>query len=426
MRKRLQDWSQKKGIGIEDEMIFYPVQGKRKVIPMRRTEYFINASKQSYFPLWGQEVGGVRITWREVYSDDRRGVYTVEAITEPFLYNGNYVWKAILCHGDEISLGYNRLRFIRKQVDDHALVLKKDYCMEKENLYRSSLNIVIEGETGTGKSYLAKKIHEVSKRNGRFVHINLASFSKNLIESELFGHIEGAYTGAVRDKRGAILEANQGTLFLDEIDSLPLDLQLKLLLFLDNKKVRPVGGMKDRKVDVRLIFASGQSLKSCVQQGSMRKDFYYRINAGHKEYLKPLRLTPDILRSFCEKYLENLGYFISGKLLEFYEKYSWPGNIRQLKAHLDKKIIFSKGQKIIFDKWDSDLVSSGLDREMSEVFEYNELTFSELKTSYFLRTYYQLGSYQAASKKLGIAERTLRKFLDNLSYKKESRYKVHH
>lgn len=127
--------------------------------------------------------------------------------------------------------------------------------------------IFLSGETGTGKSTLAREIHDISSRSKEpFVQINIASFSQNLVESELFGHAKGAFTGALFEKRGIFLEANKGTLFLDEIDSLSFELQTKLLLFLDDLKIRAVGSNHDKKVDVRLIVASGENLEDLIQK----------------------------------------------------------------------------------------------------------------------------------------------------------------
>ena len=159
----------------------------------------------------------------------------------------------------------------------------------EQNLINSDLKILISGETGTGKSHLARKVHEKSGRLGEFVAINLSSFNPQLIESELFGHKKGSFTGAIHDKTGAFSMAKNGTLFLDEIDSLPLDLQTKLLTFIDNKKFRRVGDTKEESINTRLIFASGRPLEQLVEQGSFRKDLFFRLKSGHSVEMASLR-----------------------------------------------------------------------------------------------------------------------------------------
>lgn len=421
MEKRLRNWSESEGIRLLDQMVFHPVQGKKKIYIMSRTLYRIDQSEQSLIELWGSSLCGVEIYWEKHTQDDEKGQYWVKSINEPFIYNGHFVYQAALGHGDEIFIGYNRLQFLRNHEQNLEKKVISQPRMEQE-LYESKLNILLEGETGTGKSFLAKKIHQISGRMGHFVHVNLSAFSRNLIESELFGHVKGAYTGAINDKKGAILEANHGTLFLDEIDSLPLDIQLKLLLFLDDKKVRPVGSQKSQSADVRLIFAAGQSLANCVKKGLMRRDFFYRISAGHTQTLMSLKDDVKKIKTFSEDYLEKHGFHICRKLLDFYQQYSWPGNLRQLKAHLDKKMVLTKSKKIIFDSRDAELMSFGLEREFSDYLVQNELSLEELKRRYLLRTYYHLGCYKAASEKLGIAEKTVRNALKTVKSQNDRDY----
>lgn len=412
MKKRLKDWALKEGVGLEDEMVFFPVQGKKQRICLLRTEYQLDNSKESVLRLWGKLNKGLRLYWKPFSNEDKKGLYYAESTGLPFIHNGHYQWKTVLGHGDEIFIGYNRLLFLRRKEKG---LRKKSISNEEESIYRSDLNIVLEGETGVGKTYLAEKIHEKSKRIGRFVHVNLSSFSKSLLESELFGHVKGAYTGAISSKKGAILEADQGTLFLDEIDSLPLEVQLKLLLFLDHKRVRQVGGSQEKKVDVRLIFASGTSLEKCLKEGKMRKDFFYRITGGHRERILSLREQREKITCFCESYLEGKGMYISHKLLKFYEGLHWPGNLRQLKAHLDKKILLSlKGRKLVFDKWDEELLSLNMAEGIKDDFSSSLISVKELKNRYLVKTYYRYGSLKTAGKKLGVSEKTVKNALKSL------------
>jgi transcriptional regulator of aromatic amino acid metabolism len=170
-------------------------------------------------------------------SDDENGYYVLESLNAtPFMHNNIYTFKAIIEDRDEVWLGHNRLIFSKHQrkktIEDQLFGLKPE-------MIQSNLPIYLEGETGTGKSTLARSIHQLSGVRGNFVQVNLASFAPGLIEAELFGHKRGAFTGAINDRHGALMQANQGTLFLDEIDSLPSELQSKLLLLLDNYNLIP-------------------------------------------------------------------------------------------------------------------------------------------------------------------------------------------
>ena len=409
---QMKAWSQENAIHLGDIITVYPVDGRKTQIQLNRTQFIFDKSNQSSFMLWGEDIPSAKLSWRQNSQNDKKGYYLIEAMSDsPFLLNSIPCWNAIISVGDELRLGYNRLVFERSASSENI----QQTSEQNLKIYRSSLNIVLEGETGVGKSYLAKKIHEQSGLTGAFVHINLSSFSKNLIESELFGHVKGAFTGAISDKSGAIVEAHRGTLFLDEIDSLPLEIQLKLLLFLDNKKVRAVGGRKERKVEVRLIFASGKSLAECVLGGQMRKDFYFRITGGASYYLESLRNDQTKTSKYIKSYLEENEYYISPALLKYYQQFPWPGNYRQLKSHLDKKMVLAKSKKLIFDETDQKLVSCQFSAKLKTDFQTGNMSLKELKQQYILQTYYQLNSIKAASVKLGITEKTIRKLISNVS-----------
>ena len=408
---QMKAWSQENAIHLEDVAVIYPVDGRKSRIDLNRTQFIFDKSDNSCFELWGEDVPGIKLIWKQHSQSDKKGYYLAEATEKmPFVLNSIPCWRAVISVGDEIKLGYNRIVFERKRYSKKIQASEEDL-----KIYRSSLNIVLEGETGVGKSYLAHKIHEYSGLTGAFIHINLSAFSKNLIESELFGHVKGAFTGAIADKSGAIVEANRGTLFLDEIDSLPLEIQLKLLLFLDHKKVRAVGARKEKKVDVRLIFASGRSLSECVSAGLMRKDFYYRITGGASYYLESLRRDQKKISQYVEAYLQQHSFYISPALLKYYQQFQWPGNYRQLKSHLDKKMVLSKSRKLIFDKTDQNLVSCQFSKKLKAEFQTGNMSLKELKHQYILQTYYQLDSIKAASVKLGITEKTIRKLINDVS-----------
>ena len=201
----------------------------------------------------------------------------------------------------------------------------------------SMTNIILEGETGTGKTHLAKLIHKMSGGEGRLVHLNLAACSPNLIESELFGHVKGAFTGAIYNHIGAFEMAHRGTLFLDEIDSLPWEIQTKLLIVLESMEIRPVGAEFVRKIDMRIIFASSRPLVELVENKILREDLYYRINRGLHKKLPSLRESPHLLEKVVLDFLQKYNLNCCPRLLDYYKTLNWPGNIRQLLGHLEKK-----------------------------------------------------------------------------------------
>lgn len=325
----------------------------------------------------------------------------------PFKLNGNLVYKGIISHGDKVDMGHNRFEFsYLKSIKDSDLVISKEVC-------RSMLPILLEGETGVGKSFLAKKIHFESGRLGSFIHINLSSFSSSLIESELFGHVKGAFTGAINEKSGAIEEANGGTLFLDEIDSISKELQTKLLLFLDSFSYRKVGAHEEKKADIRIIFASGQNLKSLVSKGEFRKDMYFRVSSGESIKLSPLRNNPKKIRKIISKYELERDCVVSIRLEKFYCSLSWPGNIRQLRGHLEKKRILTNGRKLDLDCIDDLLLAEGfnLHQEKKSFMKYRDL-----KVGYFSNVLSKMnGDVRLTAETLDVSVNTVRNVMREVS-----------
>lgn len=331
----------------------------------------------------------------------------------PFYLNGCLVMEGFVERGDVCEIGHNKLTFIHPESVTSKSVQEK-LLHSNLKLIQSSLPILIEGETGVGKTTLARKIHELSS-SGPFIHINISAFSKNLIESELFGHVRGAFTGAMNDKKGALREAHLGTLFIDEIDSLTLELQTKLLLFLDNLSLRPVGGTVSHKVECRLIIASGQSLKELSLTGQMRKDFYYRISSGQSIRLPSLRESSALCRDFCQKYSMENNILISNKLIDFYSKLDWPGNLRQLKGHLNKKSILSNSKKIEFDECDQNLLKLAevyMGTESRESTVEDSSLMKNVKYKHAINSYYSCDkNFTKTAKKLGISVKSLKTIL---------------
>ena len=217
-----------------------------------------------------------------------------------------------------------------------------------ERVARTTSTVLIEGESGTGKELIARAIHFSGPRAAeRFLSINCGAMPETLLESELFGHERGAFTGAVRDKNGLFQEARRGTLFLDEIGEMSLPMQVKLLRALQDKTVRRVGGTVEEAVDVRIIAATNQELREKIARGEFREDLYYRINVI-PVVLPPLRerredialLVGHFLRNSCE----SLGLApkkISAEALALLEGYAWPGNVRELENLIERAVALS-------------------------------------------------------------------------------------
>ena len=213
----------------------------------------------------------------------------------------------------------------------------------------SSANILLKGESGSGKTILAKAIHDWSQRSGKsFLSISCPSLSAELLESELFGHAKGSFTGALKDYPGRISLAQEGTLFLDEIGDLPLSIQPKLLRFIQDKKYERLGENITRSADVRLMAASNIDLEKAVADGRFREDLYYRLNVVEIE-IPPLRERKDDIAAIANNMLLFFGRSnhrtykgFSAEALEILKKYSWPGNLRELRNTIERITIFCK------------------------------------------------------------------------------------
>ncbi len=333
----------------------------------------------------------------------------------PFKYNGFWANEVYVDRLDKVEFDYHVLSFFDAK---HFSQKENPFChpvLKMENLLKSDLSILIEGETGTGKSYLAKAIHEKSGRQGEFVGVNLSSYSISLLESELFGHRKGAFTGALETKIGAFEMAQEGTLFLDEIDSLPIEIQTKLLTFLDNKVYRMVGDIKEKKLKTRLIFASGRALDQLVNRGDFRKDFFYRLKSGYSLKMNSLREEPGLIKNACKYFSIKHDLKLSKELQDFYMTLPWPGNLRQLFSHLEKKRILQKGKLMSFDEFDEELIIGSSDLSAFDAFE--TLSLEDYKLAYFSKVFYYCHkNIRLTARKLRISEKTVRRLLDKTNW----------
>ncbi len=213
--------------------------------------------------------------------------------------------------------------------------------------------VLLSGETGTGKEKVAQTLHHLSpRRDHPFIKVNCGALPGSLIESELFGHVRGAFTGANAARKGRFELADGGTLFLDEIGELPLDLQPRLLRVLQEKEIDPVGSEKPRKVDVRLIAATNRDLVEMVEKGAFREALFYRLNV-FPIHLPPLRDRPQDIRSLAEGFLDRFGKEnrraaprLTREALKQLESYAWPGNVRELFNVLERSAILTAGRDL--------------------------------------------------------------------------------
>ncbi|MBN9080033.1 MAG: sigma-54-dependent Fis family transcriptional regulator [Rhizobiales bacterium 62-17] len=222
-----------------------------------------------------------------------------------------------------------------------------------ERAAKSTIPVLIEGESGVGKELIARAIQGASDRRGKpFVTVNCGALPENLVESILFGHEKGAFTGATEKHTGKFLEANGGTLFLDEVGELPLETQVKLLRALQEGEIDPVGGKRSIKVDIRLISATNQNLIELVKRGAFREDLYYRLNVFPIS-IPPLRSRrddiPDLARRFTARFAAEEGRKLRGmssEAVSLLTRYNWPGNVRQLENAVFRAVVLAEGDEL--------------------------------------------------------------------------------
>ena len=213
--------------------------------------------------------------------------------------------------------------------------------------------VLINGASGTGKEYVAHRIHQLSKRADQpFIAIDCGSIPKDLAASEFFGHVKGSFTGALTDKKGAFVEANGGTLFLDEIGNLSYEVQVQLLRAIQEKRIRPVGSTKEIEVDVRLISATNENLPQAIEKGNFREDLYHRINEFTLR-MPALKDRPEDILLFANFFLDQANRELDRQLIGFdaeacrlIQQYPWPGNLRQLKNTVKRATLLAQGSFI--------------------------------------------------------------------------------
>jgi two-component system, NtrC family, response regulator AlgB len=272
----------------------------------------------------------------------------------------------------------------------------------------SDATVLILGESGTGKSVLARGMHARSPRKGRaFVTVSCPSLSRELLESELFGHVKGAFTGAQADTQGKVATADGGTLLLDEIGDLPLEIQSKLLRLLQEREYDRVGEAKARRANVRVISATNRDLAEAVREGRFREDLYYRLNVITLR-LPPLRERPQDLERIAKRHLDffaqRAGKQFRGftrEALETMKAYHWPGNLRELRNLIERAVILGGGDEIGADAF-AEIVQG-----QSELRVGGNVTFEELENEHMRRVIANSRTIDEAAETLGIDPATL-------------------
>jgi len=268
----------------------------------------------------------------------------------------------------------------------------------------SAIGVLIEGESGTGKELLAHFIHEKSSRADKpFVKINCAAIPEQLLESELFGHVKGAFTGATKDRQGRFEVADGGTVFLDEVAELSPPIQAKLLRVLQSKEFERVGESESRKVDVRVIAATNRNLDEALKEGVFREDLFYRLNAVRIKLL-PLRDRPEDIPLLIQHYLTRLGKGkapdISDEAQKALKSYRWSGNVRELENVLERAVLLAANGTIELSHLPEEL------RQTTEPGTY-ALSLEEMEKLHIKKVLQNAKDYEEAAMILGIDRATL-------------------
>ena len=362
------------------------------------------------------------------------------------LKNGAYDFITKPYNLDEIELVIKRiieknnlkseLKFLREQLESiNKLegVLTNSLNMKRvidvaARVAASKASVLILGESGTGKEVLARAIHYASKRKNKlFVPVNCAALNENLLESELFGHEKGAFTGAEKLHKGRFEIADGGTIFLDEIGDLPMHLQVKLLRILQEEQFERVGGSSTIKVDVRVISATNKNIEELIKEGKFREDLFYRLNVVNLQ-LPPLRERkediPLLISEFSNKYINETDKSkieFSKEALDLLMKYNYPGNIRELENIVHHSIVLSRNELITTDDIPIGIKATASEKDLNSCFEEGtsltekvELLERTLVTNALQKTN---GNQTAAAKLLGISERNLRYRLEKWGIK---------
>ncbi|MFM8395810.1 MAG: sigma-54-dependent transcriptional regulator [Acidobacteriota bacterium] len=293
----------------------------------------------------------------------------------------------------------------------------------------STSTVLIRGESGTGKERVARAIHKASPRSAeRFQAVNCAAINENLLESELFGHEKGSFTGAVAEKKGLFEIAERGTLFLDEIGEINVSMQAKLLRALQEKEILHVGGTRPIKVDVRVLAATNRDLEAMVRDGRFREDLYYRLNVI-PILIPPLRSRRDDLAQLMEHFLcKHAGNAarpmrVSAEARRVMMDYAWPGNVRQLESAIERALLLAEGDEITLEDLPVE-IRQAVQAEGSAGFRLppEGISFEDLERSLIIQAMEQTGwNITRAARLLGLSFRTMQYRLDKFGIRRPGR-----
>ncbi|WP_216829824.1 sigma 54-interacting transcriptional regulator [Alkalihalobacterium elongatum] len=360
-------------------------------------------------------------------------------------------WKDMLLHMEQLEneISYYRGELIRisKENDPFAHVISNNDAMEKFKqeaaiAAKSFSTILITGESGTGKELIAEGIHTASGREGAFIKVNCAAIPEELLESEFFGYVEGAFTGAKKGgKPGKFELAHNGTLFLDEIGDMPLALQVKLLRVLQEQEFERVGATKTTKVDVRIISATNKDLAALVKEGKFREDLFYRIHVIHLR-IPSLRERLDDIPLLCKHFIKKINLktnkeliSVSPEVIQVFQNYQWPGNIRQLENVLERAYHFCQKTQIEVNHLPVELIEESKNESIMRPIEATndeeglqinrQHSINQTEKEVIIQALLQCeGNRTKAAKVLGVSRTTLYQKIKKYNIKEELNYKT--
>ncbi|MGE3263224.1 MAG: sigma-54-dependent transcriptional regulator [Bacteriovoracia bacterium] len=313
----------------------------------------------------------------------------------------------------------NRRHLAAVKMEGQSQVMAEVAIKTKKIAEARDVSVLIHGESGTGKELVARALHDLSPRaKGPFVAINCAAIAKELLESTLFGHKKGSFTGAIADQDGKFIQADKGTIFLDEIGDLSLDLQAKLLRVLQERTVEPIGARLSRKIDVRIVCASHKKIDDLMKHGLFREDLMYRIKVAEIE-IPPLRERVEdiepLVAFFSEIYNKRYqtNRYFQSRAVDVLKKYPWPGNVRELAAVVEKHLVQTEGPLVRPEDLDLALYSDqdSFSPGSMRLSEWEEQK-SKAKMSYILETIEASGSKIEAARRLGVTPQHLQYLLN--------------
>jgi DNA-binding NtrC family response regulator len=347
--------------------VFFVIKGpdRGESVPLREAPIYFGSSPNCDLVLTDKTVSRRHLmAVRE--SDDV--ILRDQGSTNGTFIQGSRFKEITIGYGSEVKLGRTLLKYLPEEEVVEPEVADSDYFgslvgrntkMRRlfkllEDVAKNNATVLIEGETGTGKELIAEEIHNHSPRaGGPFVVFDCGAVARELVESSLFGHVKGSFTGAISDRKGAFAEASGGTIFLDEIGELPLELQPNLLRALDKKAVRRVGSNTYEKVDVRIVAATNRDLRAEVAAKNFREDLYYRL-AVIRVNLPPLRERGDDIKILVDHFIRSFTppgrtLVITAEDMSRVQRHSWPGNVRELRNVIERACVLSKGDSLNLD-----------------------------------------------------------------------------